>query len=352
MRTLHRLWSALELLPGLSSVLAEWRQLLGVEFEVSRQLLRPTRHRAEFYPCPNPGGEGCPRRVVDRGERGLVAVCGDAQGGCRDLVLTPKDLVVYELDRGRLGLLTAVALGATPITCIPVNPLRETLRIGEYHPRAGDRFPLFLTIQPNSAQLREVAFTLLRTEPKPFILVIPTDLFMTADLRQMASEHKSRILPIGDIIAVDAEMHNLIPTSGAAECLAAFHAEVMPDSEARKRFPTPPDTLWSQIKIRFLNRDTVTIQCQGMVRTTTYHDAGMSDGRSGQPNKQWMLLYQMADDRGRMDIHSPHVSQLNKKRKETLCKSLHAYFGIADDPIFWDEESSSYITRFTLEPEG
>ncbi|MBF0181973.1 MAG: hypothetical protein HQM03_18295 [Magnetococcales bacterium] len=79
-------------------MLEEWRQLLGDEFDVARQLLRPTSHRSEIYPCPTPGGDGCPRRVVDLGGKGLIAVCSDTQKSCRDIVLTAADLVVYELD--------------------------------------------------------------------------------------------------------------------------------------------------------------------------------------------------------------------------------------------------------------
>lgn len=339
-------------MPDLSSVLEEWRQLLGDEFGITRPLLRPTPHRADVFPCPSPGGNGCPRRVVELGGKGLYAVCGDVERGCRDIPLKPEEVIVYELDRRKLGLLAVMALGATPITFAPVASMREMYRVGEHRPWAGDRFPVFLSIQPDHERLRDVASRLCRTEPNPFILLIPTDLFVTPDLRQMLAERKSRLFSLGEILAFDEAGGNLVPTHNAAELLAAFHAEVLPDAEVRNRFPTPPDARWNEIKIRFQNRDTVTIQCQGTVRTATYHEVGMADGRSGQPNKQWMLLYEMADDRGRMDIRSPHVSRLNKKRKELLSKSLQGYFGLADDPILWDEEASAYIARFTLEPES
>lgn len=314
-------------------------------------MLRPTDRRAEVYPCPSPGGDGCPRQVVDLGTHGLHAVCGDAERSCRDIPLKPEEVIVHELDRRKLGLLAAMALGVTPVTCTPVASLRETWRIGEHHPRAGDRFPLFLTIQPDRIHLRDLLTRLRRGQTTPFMVVLPTDHHVDPEARELLATGKSRLFVLADILAA-REDGTLVPTEAAANLLGEFHSGVMPETGTRNRFPTPPDARWNEIKIRFQNRDTVTIQCQGTVRTATYHETGMADGRSGQPNKQWMLLYEMADDRGRMDIRSPHVSRLNKKRKELLSKSLQGYFGLADDPILWDEEASAYIARFTLEPES
>lgn len=332
--------------------MAEWRQLLGDEFDIVRQLLRPTIHRVDFYPCPTPGGDGCPRRVVDLGEKGLLAVCGDTQKNCRNIELTAADLVVYELDRRRLGLLAVMAMGATPITFSPVTELRETFRVGEYHPLEGERFPILMCFPSAHEQLRHIIFMLLRMESVPFILLIPDDSFMVADLRQMTSERKSRVVLLADLLISDSPGKELLPSPTAATCLTAFHADVMPDSSARSRFPTPPGTRWNQIKIRFLNRDTVSIQCQGMVRTVTYHDMNMNDGRSGQPNRQWMLLYEMADTHGQMEFHNHRIDQKKRKNKENLTKSLRSYFGIQDDSIIWEEDASAYRTLFMLESDG
>lgn len=54
---------------------------------------------AEAYPCPAPGGEGCPRRVVENDDGTYDAVCGMDSPGCEDVVgLSPADLEVHRLD--------------------------------------------------------------------------------------------------------------------------------------------------------------------------------------------------------------------------------------------------------------
>ena len=326
--------------------------MLGDEFEVAQQLLRPTDYRAEVYPCTNPGGHGCPRRVVDLGERGLYAVCGDVDRLCPDILLKPADLVVYELDRQRFGVMVAVALGVTPVSYAPVAHMRETCRIGEYNPRAGDRFPVFLTIQWDRLRLRDILTRLLRMESTPFIVVLPTDYLVDLDVRELFTGKKARICALEDILGVE-EPERLVPTPAATRMLEEFHAGVFPDEGgpgAMELFPTPPDARWNELKIRFLTRDTVSIQCRGIIRSSTYLHMKMADGRTGQPNRQWLLLFDMADWHGRKDIHGRHVSEKDRKCKETLSRSLQSYFGIADDPISWNDDAYSYVTRFVLEP--
>src|SRR5688572_5124771 len=47
---LHRFWQAIEEIPGLQAVLAEWRMHLGEGFESVRSLLIPTDRLAESIP--------------------------------------------------------------------------------------------------------------------------------------------------------------------------------------------------------------------------------------------------------------------------------------------------------------
>ena len=76
MTSLRRFWRALERPYGLCGVTAELRRLIGPELPAVAPLLRPLPVGSETYPCPTPGGDGCPRRVVMRGDGQLVALCG------------------------------------------------------------------------------------------------------------------------------------------------------------------------------------------------------------------------------------------------------------------------------------
>ena len=138
MKTLNRFWSGLETLPGPSGVLAEWERVWRKDMEVGRTFLRLTDQLAATYPCPSPGGDGCPRGVVRHGGQDIIAVCRSRPRQCDTLALTKADIVIYELDWKRLGAAISKALNLTspqrPTTTTPL-----TARIGWYGLGGGSR---------------------------------------------------------------------------------------------------------------------------------------------------------------------------------------------------------------------
>jgi hypothetical protein len=76
MQTLLRLQRSLEAAPWNRAVLAEWQERFGQDFALLKPHLKPTGERAGVFPCPNGGGDGCPRQVHER-DGGFVAVCGN-----------------------------------------------------------------------------------------------------------------------------------------------------------------------------------------------------------------------------------------------------------------------------------
>ena len=102
----HRLlWSPRR--PLIDTIGAEAVQLLVRAAWLERRPLQPW----DSYPCPSPGGAGCPRRVVAEGQQ-LVAVCGSPEPECPDLEIAPEDACQLGLSaRGwprALGLLLSV----------------------------------------------------------------------------------------------------------------------------------------------------------------------------------------------------------------------------------------------------
>ena len=55
MKKLHRLWRALEALPGLAAERLEWRRLLGDEWPIVGPLSRQTGALVDRVWCPSPG---------------------------------------------------------------------------------------------------------------------------------------------------------------------------------------------------------------------------------------------------------------------------------------------------------
>ena len=255
MRPLRRLWPALEALPGLAAVTEEWKDRFGEDFDAGWELLRLTNRRAEAYPCPSPGGVGCPRRVVEHGNGKLVAVCSDRPKRCDKLVLTKQDIAIHELDVRKLCVGAAVAFGIEP-TFDEITGLRHTNRVGDYQPKAGKRFPIFLTIQTDRASLRDVAARLCTATEPAFILLVPTLRLIDVAMTDLLGRQNSRFVVLADILENDGT-GKLAATEAARALLTEFHVAVMPEEEAgpSERFPTPPDATWCDVIIEFVDAE-------------------------------------------------------------------------------------------------
>jgi len=351
MRPLRKLWPALEALPGLAAVIEEWRERLGEDFDAGQELLRLTNRRAEAYPCPSPGGIGCSRSIVDHGNGRIVAVCGDQPKRCDRLTLNKRDIAIYELDTRKLGTAIAVAFGVDP-DFNEVASFSQTYRVGDYHPQAGKRFPLFLTFQTDPASLRDVATRLCATTDTAFILVIPTTRFSDLAMMDLLGRQKARGTALADLFENDGA-GKLVATDAARTLLAEFHSAVMPEDDRgpSERFPTPPDAIWGDVTIKFEDGHTVSIRCKSERGTFNYTQMGMVDRRNGNPDVQWQLLGNLADGHGQMTWEASAARRENKKRKQTLNQRLSAFFAIDGEAITWDKEAENYRCRFQLAPD-
>jgi hypothetical protein len=98
MQTLLRLWRTLEACPWNRAVAAEWQERFGQSFALIKPHLKPIGALATTYPCPNGGGDACPRQVHER-DGGFVAVCGNLPAECAPMPLKKTDLAVLAIDR-------------------------------------------------------------------------------------------------------------------------------------------------------------------------------------------------------------------------------------------------------------
>ncbi len=95
----------------------EWRAVLGEEWlgRLRRGGWFESRaiHPGDSYPCPCPGGDGCPRRVVAL-RQGLVAVCGQEVESCEDVELGVDDTEALSVTAMTLRRALAGSLGLEP----------------------------------------------------------------------------------------------------------------------------------------------------------------------------------------------------------------------------------------------
>lgn len=332
----------------------EWRQLLGEDHEIGMMLLRPTDHRAESYPCPSPGGIGCPRRIIDQGQDGIIAVCGDEDGpNCDDVSLQPGEIIVYELHRQGLAVRAANALGIKP-EFAPVDGVRETFRIGDFHPITGKRFPVYLVLAFDDGQRLEAVAHLCRTIPVPFILLAPTPQAISPRALEWLQERKARFHPLSDLLIADN--HGRMTSSPTArEVMVAFRADVLPEptpDEPAVRFPTPPDASWQDLRISFLDGHRATVFCKGVSDTVNFSTMGMENRRSREPSVQWILLEAFARNHGEISWHASEASDQVPQQVKRLNDDLGRFFGIPGRPIRWSRTQQVYSTAFEIHLES
>ena len=199
MTKMLRFWQALEQVPGLAAVTAEWESLLGPEYEAVKGFFRPSDKPAQSYPCPLPRGCGCAHAVVQHGPDDIVAVCTCIPRRCEPTKLTKTDIIIYTLDRRALGLAVAGALHFDHKE-EAVGGLPMTRRLGSYRPCAGTAFPVYLTIQIESEDFERVVEGLAARSGAPFILLAPTGGLCTQPCEELLRTRKACFLPLAEIL--------------------------------------------------------------------------------------------------------------------------------------------------------
>lgn len=120
MRTLLRLSQSLSHCHFSSALRVEWETRLGEDLATAERYLEPTGELATTFPCPSPGGNGCPRQVHTRPGGYFEAVCGNLPVDCPSLKLRKPDLAVLRLDRD--ALLRAEATRVAPSLGLRAEP--------------------------------------------------------------------------------------------------------------------------------------------------------------------------------------------------------------------------------------
>jgi len=225
-----RFWAALEAVPGLCAVTADWRSLLGEEYQAAARLLRPAGRAATAYPCTSPRTCACAHEVIEHGPDDLASVCRCAPRECDAQTLTRADVLLYEVNRRQLSDAVAAALGVTPAHAA-VPRLRETWSIGTYCPRPGDRFPVLMTVQTEPEDFQGVVDALQARGGRPFTLLAPTRGPCQPASAEQLRLARAHLIPLAEEFTLGAD-GALNPCRPSADLFAPFRAAVLPEPEA------------------------------------------------------------------------------------------------------------------------
>lgn len=345
---ISRFWKTLDDLADAATDRREWKSQLGGEFDQLSSLLAPAGGFARSVSCPSPGGEGCPRQVVQHDDGTIRAVCGDRPKACRDLDLTKQDIAILRLDRTKLAHVLARLFG---LTDIPKRLGKEVVvQIGTRDIFAGRGFPVFLCMPGPLPDQDSHPYSHLMAMPGTKLLLAPT----------------GKSLPTAIATALDrtgvtrlALENTLVPGNGRAFDLASPVETFLADLGGQIHEPgagegggsawqLPHDARWEEITIRFIADEVLNVGFRGDIRRLEPDQLGMKNAKDGRPKQAWTYLKAFALEGGRLPVHHTRDSETSKhqKQKQELSKALKGAFGIRDEPI--PTEGNEYVTRFVV----
>ncbi len=345
---LRKLWLALEEMPGAHAALAEWRDRLGAGFASVRPLLLPTDKFAASLPVAGDGH--ATYRVVRHGPDDFVGV---HDNGGPTITLAKDDVLIYRLDHQRVARNVVAMLGCDRYEAV-IDGVPHAYQVGSYRPFAGFAFPVFFTLPSETADLQHTVELIASRHDEPFILLAPTRSCMQPVCESLIQRRKACFLPLSESIEMD-NSGGWVVAAAAEQQLSRFRQAVVPqavDAASAAFFPTPTDATWSDVRIKFIDGETVSIKVGSAGGTFVYSQLGMADGRNAKPTKQWELLRAFAKGYGAMNWSSPAADKKNQKRRETLARDLKSFFRIDGDPIEYVEETKGWRTVFTIEPDA
>lgn len=348
MQPLEKLWRALENIPGAMAVQAEWQRQLGSDFDRVATFLRPTDELAACFPVLHDSA-ALPYTVVQHGPDDFVGVPAD---GGATITLSKSDLLIYRLDHRRLHRSIATALdfefGGAAVDGAPF-----TSRIATYRPFAGFCFPVYLALPLESADLLRAVQVISSHSDQPFVLIAPTARRLRPPCEALLKARKACFLALDESIMADSS-NQWAATPEARQQLGAFRDAVVPQvtkQDGAVFFPTPPNVSWTDLRIKFIDGETVSIKAGAAAGTFAYSQLGMADRRHARPTKQWELLRSFAQGYGTLTWESPAADRRNQKRRERLAQDLKKFFRIDGEPILPTDDAKGWRTVFQLQPD-
>jgi len=224
---LKTFFQSLETAPGLTRSAADWKRLLGSDFEHARKFLRLKSGLSGAVPCPVVPPCGCDHVVVEHSRDDITAVCCCEPQRCRTVPIKREEALIYELNFPTFDGTIARALSLTAEDKT-IPGVGATLLIGIYTPRANVKIPVYLTVQCDSANFQRVVEKLAIINHAPFILLAPTENFLKDATNKLLREHNARLLALERILIWNGAFAAKTPLE---ELLADFLEQVAPAKE-------------------------------------------------------------------------------------------------------------------------
>lgn len=116
------------------------------------------------------------------------------------------------------------------------------------------------------------------------------------------------------------------------------------------RLTAAGDVNWEHVEISFLSDERVQVKVREGMETWNYAEMGFEDRRNGTPNQEWILLRELAVNKGVLTNSAKKAREFIRmeKRMERVRKGLRQFFKITSDPIL-RHPGEGYRCRFKIE---
>lgn len=324
--------------------------------EIIKSLFDSTTVLDDNLHCEN--GCCCGRRICEMPNGKLLAVCNDDSSNCPELVISNNDRRIFSLNLKKIAALVAELTQNISVfkDVQTIDGTSSCIRVGHYIPRGTIRYPVFFGVDIHDGDLESIINHVIGLDGSAILMMPSIDNISQSKINAIRAKG-SALISLQDLTNTDT----LIDTAKALEAFSAFHEDQedpMPEVSC-VLFPTPADSEWSNITIKFTDGHTVRVTCNtGNNRVSQVYNftqMGMADGRTASPNKQWNLLEGFADERGQFTWDNPKANRNQKKQKQELKKVFQKFFGIYDSDPFEDYKDHKnrvcYRSKFHISPD-
>jgi len=338
-------WRALEKLDDVATSRLSWRLLLGEAYEGNRDLLLPIQQLAAALPVPGRPYEWLEVCEVDDG-----VFEGYNEKTEEYVPVDRRDIVCYEFNFRKLADELAAIVGFD-LAFEKLGGPQYRFRFGHYGNPNGSGFSLFFVNVSDVRRLDWCIDALMAECPRPFVLFLTSKRVLSSRNENALDARGCLVIPLDQAVARDQDGQWHL-SSWARDQLVEFRDRLMPPAKTvAGRFPTPTDSRWSDVDIRFLNTEKIRVTIGAQHQILTFSQLGLVDSRNGNPSMQWKLLLKFARTHGTMTWLSPDACRKNRKQRELLNKSLQKFFDIDGEPIALTDDRKGWRCVFKLQSE-
>jgi hypothetical protein len=348
MATWQKLWETIDGIQSISDSRAQWMKRLGECWSIAMPFMALQPKLSDYL--PHPTREGHWLRVVEHSTEDVVGI--DDQTG-EVLAVSRINRSVYRIDSTRLAPMVTRLLDIKH-TRVEETDIPFCSRIGTFQPLAGFAFPVYLCLIAAPIWRAPTTRELGQRERNPFVLFIPSHRSVSTKHMELLRQTRSLLIPM-DIGLQQVSTSTLALSIIGQDLLDAFLEEHLPTREiggATSFFPTPSDAQWAELKLRFLDGETVSASVRDLSQRIHYTQLGMANSRNAKPSKQWSLLEAYARNRGRITWTTAGSAANVKKQTQLLAERLQSHFRIAGKPIEFDKKTNGYYTTFQIEADN